>query len=256
MIQLLKDLISLVFYLFSFLGPVKNQLTLVYHSVSDIGKGLDPLKLNISQELFRKQIAYLSKLSQANGIVVTFDDGFENFFHYAYPILLRYNINSVLFITTGFIDRRISFDRLFSGVVKSGALSWEQVNEISQSGIEIGSHAVTHVNLTGISEDEAGKEIADSKSMIENVIGKSVKYFAYPYGSRAAFNERIKKIVKDRGYERAYTNIAGFNSGNTDLYELRRIRIYNTDNMFRFKMKLRGAYNWVDWLLSFKQNSL
>ena len=256
MIQLLKDLISLVFYLFSFFAGAKNQLTLVYHSVSNIDKGSDPLKLNISPELFAKQVSYLSKLSRITDIVVTFDDGFENFFHYAYPVLLRYNISSVLFITTGFIDRRISFDSLFSGVVKSSALSWEQVNKISQSGIEVGSHAVTHVNLACAPEADAIREIADSKSRIENVTGKSVRYFAYPYGDRSAFNERIKKAVKDRGYERAYTNIAGFNKQNADPYELRRIRIYNTDNMFRFKMKLRGAYNWVDWLLGFGQNRI
>ena len=65
------------------------------------------------------------------------------------------------------------------------------------------------------------------------------------------FNERIKQIVKNSGYEKAYTNIMGFNSRRSDLYELRRIRIYSTDNMFRFKIKINGAYNWVDKITDF-----
>lgn len=82
---------------------------------------------------------------------------------------------------------------------------------------------------------------------IEDMIGKEVKYFAYPYGSKKSFNNKIKEIVKNSGYKKAYTNIMGFNDANSDLYELRRIRIYSNDNMFRFKLKIDGAYNWVDF---------
>lgn len=251
MIQFLKDLIGVFFYIFSFRIPRDKETVLVYHSVSGMYERQDPFKLNVSTELFKEQTAYISGLQKKREILLTFDDGFENFFTDAYPVLLRYNIKSILFIAVDFIDKRILLSDFCPAGAEIKSLSWEQIKEISSNGIEIGSHSLSHPDLLAIDNKLAESEIIGSKKRIEAMISKKVKYFAYPYGSKRSYDTAIKKIVKESGYEKAYSNIMGFNTKNADPYELRRIRIYSNDNMFRFKMKISGAYNWIDSLNKF-----
>ncbi|MDP3787239.1 MAG: polysaccharide deacetylase family protein [Candidatus Omnitrophota bacterium] len=245
----MKDLISIFFYILSFLIPQSKESVLLYHSISGMNSKQDSFNLNISTELFKKHMAYLAGLRQKREFLVTFDDGFENFFTNAYPVLLRYNIKSILFIAVDFVDKKISLSDFCPANVEIRPLSWEQIKEISNNGIEIGSHSLSHPDLLAVDSNTAKSEIAGSKERTEAIIGKKIKYFAYPYGSKRSYNSAIKKIVKESGYEKAYSNIMGFNTKDTDPYDLRRIRIYTNDNMFRFKMKTRGAYNWVDFLI-------
>lgn len=250
MLQLLKDLIALFFYLCLLWVSGKKEVVLVYHSVSNEDKKHDPLKLNVNPGLFQRQMRYLSRLKPKAAVKVTFDDGFENFFYYAYPVLLRYNIYSILFITPEFINKKVPISCSLGQHISWMPLNWQQVREISDSGIEIGAHGLKHLNLPGLSGQDLVREIAGSKMAIEAAVGRRVRYFAYPYGSRTSFNAEIKRLIRDSGYDEAYTNIMGFNRQTSDRYELSRIRIYSNDNMFRFRLKLRGAYNWVDWLVN------
>ena len=248
MLGLFKDIISLGYYTVSplFNNNYTDELVLLYHSVGYISRQDDQYKLNVAPLLFERHIEFLTHLKKQN-IIVTFDDGFENIFDIVFPIISRYKIKVMLFVTVGFIDGFISFSDLFNNGITMKPLNWRQIKEFSDSGIEIGSHTLTHPNLLRIDKKKAYTEIKDSKKRIEDVIGKEVKYFAYPYGSKKSFNNSIKEIVKESGYEKAYTNIMGFNTKDTDLYELKRIRIYSNDNMLRFRFKINGAYNWVDY---------
>lgn len=244
--NLLKDVISFASYLFLRSFNDYDELVLVYHSVGNIGQKDDPYKLNLQPKLFKKQLEFIS-FSKIRNILITFDDGFANIFEHAFPLILKYNIKSMVFVATGFIDNKISFNSYFRSKININPLEWGQIREMAASGVEIGSHTLTHPNLLNLPYHKATEEINNSKKRIEDIICKKVKYFAYPYGSKTTFNNQIKQIVNDCGYERAYTNIMGFNKANTDPYELRRIRIYSDDNIFRFKMKINGAYNWVEY---------
>ena len=106
-------------------------------------------------------------------------------------------------------------------------LNWEQVKEMSDSGITFGAHTLNHPMLTRISLEDARKEIADSKRVLEEKIQKPVKYFAYPYGTEADFNEDIRNIVRDSGYACALTFIGGYNDQNTDPFALKRFAFYS-----------------------------
>lgn len=243
--DIFKDLISFIFYAVSFLSPPHGDVVLVYHSVGKINPQDDFYKTNVNPELFQRQMQLVSRMKNRN-ITVTFDDGFAAIFEYAIPVILRYNIKTIVFVTTGFIDGKISFNHLFRGKVKPGPLSWKQIREMADSGMGIGAHTITHPNLAELDREAALKEIKESKERIEEETGRPVQYFAYPFGPKSSFNKEVKGLVRESGYERAYTNILGFNNTNSDPYELRRIRIYSNDNMLRFRMKLRGACNWVD----------
>lgn len=254
MITLLKDLISMGFYTCGGFSQNLNrdhEITLVYHAVSDMKVQDDLYKINVHPQLFAQHLELMSKVKIAK-MVLTFDDGFENFFSNAFVSILRYNIKTALFISTDFIEGKISFDHLFGKNSRLKPLTWQQLRKIADSGIEIGSHTISHKNLADINMREAHREITDSKKIIEDKIGKAVKYFAYPYGSKLSFNKRIKEAVMAAGYEKAFVNIMGFNHVDSDQYELKRIRIYNNDNMPRFRMKIAGAYSWIDLVNSLR----
>lgn len=248
MVHLIKDIASLVFYGCTrhFFDPRDKELVLAYHSVGGNWPG-DKYKMDISRSCFERQIGCLPRL-KFKRLIITFDDGFDNFFNLAFPVISKYNNKVIIFITTGFIDKDVPSSVFYPGLI-ANPLSWSQIREISDAGVEIGSHTITHPKLPCLDKKKAYIEISDSKKIIEDRIGKEVKSFAYPYGSRGSFNDSIKSMVVSAGYERAYANIMGFNAPDSDSFELKRVRVYDDDNIFRFKMKVRGAYNWVDRFL-------
>jgi peptidoglycan/xylan/chitin deacetylase (PgdA/CDA1 family) len=241
----LKDCISFIFYLASFLFPPRGEVVLVYHSVGDIVPQNDPYKMNVSPGLFQKQMRLASRIKDRK-ISVTFDDGFGSIFRHAIPVVLRYNIKPIVFLTTGFLDKQMDFSHLFKGGVNPRALSWEEVRSLAEAGVEMGAHGINHANLARLNRQAALDEIQGSKQRIEEETHRPVNYFAYPFGPRSSFSDETKGLVRESGFLMAYTNIMGFNHDKSDPYALRRIRIYSNDNGLRFRMKLRGAYNWVD----------
>lgn len=251
---MLKDIISTIPYIMSALKRPAN-LVLVYHSIAKLNPREDLYKLNIQPDLFNEHLNFLLSQYNSQEILLTFDDGFGNFFDNAFPLIVRYNMPSLLFITTGFIDGKVGFGKFFrGGDIKP--LTERQIKEVSDSGVIIGSHSITHRNLKNLDDESLIVELKDSKKSLEDITGRPVQYFAYPFGSKSSFDRRVEDLVRECGYEKAYTNIMGFNHTRTNPYALRRIRLYSDDNLFRFKMKIRGAYNWVDWLSSIRQSDV
>lgn len=105
-------------------------------------------------------------------------------------------------------------------------LTWEQVKEMSDNGITFGAHSLNHPVLTKISIEDARKEIADSKRILEEKIQKPVKYFAYPYGTESDYNKCIQDIVRVSGYSCAFTFIPGYSGHNSDVFTTGRMAIY------------------------------
>jgi len=120
-------------------------------------------------------------------------------------------------------------------VVENTMLSWEDVKEMTVDGNipSFGAHTCSHCNLTSVSLEDARKEIAESKHIIEKEIGKEVKFFSYPYGR---YNERIKQIVKENGFVGAVTINYGENGLESDLFALKRIGV--NDSLWMFKYNL------------------
>jgi peptidoglycan/xylan/chitin deacetylase (PgdA/CDA1 family) len=112
---------------------------------------------------------------------------------------------------------------------------------MSENGIAIGSHTLTHPWLTEVTLEEARHEIAKSKACLEDRIGKPVHLFAYPGGRICDFNRDIRAIVAESGYSGACVGLNGTNGCATDPYLLRRTKIEIDDGMYVFKKALRGA---------------
>ena len=121
----------------------------------------------------------------AKAIAITFDDGRYGQYKWAYFLLKKYEMKATFFITTGWIGR-------------ADMMTWEQIKEMSDNGMAIGSHSISHPNMPSQNDADLRHELADSKKIIEEKIGKSIKYLAYPGGG---VDDRVIKFTKEAGYD-------------------------------------------------------
>jgi peptidoglycan/xylan/chitin deacetylase (PgdA/CDA1 family) len=198
----------------SYLRPTKiadfeNQM----HFLS---KKYNPMSLEKMVQCIQDGMSLPSK-----AIAVTFDDGYQDNYENAYPILKKYNMPATVFLTTGFIGTGEIpvWEKGYYTAEKTLMLSWKQVQEMSNDGISFGSHTLTHPFLTRIPRKQVKMEIHQSKDIIEQRIGKPVATFSYPGGD---FNSDVKGIVKEAGYSAAVSTIAGYNKPYDDVHALKR----------------------------------
>lgn len=224
---------------------MKNSL--VYHKITNFEWG----GTWVTPHQFESQMHYLyqngyktinskelfnSQLSTPNSqLLITFDDGYENIYTYAYPLLRKYGFNAIIFIIAGYIGKENLWD-VNVGFKKFRHLNWEQIKEMQRAGFVFGSHTVTHPDLTKIPVNKAKEEIENSKKIIEDKLGEKVDYLSYPFGR---YNNTIKKLAKDAGYSASFT----LNPFICERYAVGRMGIYIIDTMEEFKIKVSGKNN-------------
>ncbi len=104
-------------------------------------------------------------------------------------------------------------------------LSWDQVKNMAEMGMIIGSHTLTHLNLPNADPNDAFNEIRESKHVLETQLGNSIRHFSYPNsGPYDYYNEEIRKFVIKSGYDSSCTSKQGFVDSKCDLFALNRIR--------------------------------
>ncbi len=123
-------------------------------------------------------------------------------------------------------------------------MDWEQVRALTAAGVDIGGHTRSHPILSRIPLDQAHREISESKQRIEAEIGKPLRLFAYPNGRSEDFNTELEQLVKNIGFNAAFSLIPGPVSLKTvrkNPFSIRRIYISRNDTLPRFIAKLLGA---------------
>jgi len=145
-------------------------------------------------------------------IILTFDDGYEDFYTDAFPVLKKYNFKATVYIIVDFIGKR-------------GFLNEKEIRELVQSGlVEIGSHTLNHYYLKKAPKAQAQEEITLSKTKLESLFGVSVDTFAYPFG---ALDESSIELVKESSYSAAVSVAPGNILTPVNLFYLPRIRAGN-----------------------------
>ena len=175
-------------------------------------------------------------------VVITFDDGFKNFYSEAFPTLGRYGFSGIVFLPTAFID---DSPQKFRG---TACMTWSQVRELKKAGIEFGSHTVTHPQLRNLETEEIRRELRDSKAKIEDELSGSITSFAYPYAfpeTDGAFRQRLKGILQESGYENGVSTIIGTVGPTADSFFMKRLPINSYDDLRLFEAKVEGGYDWL-----------
>jgi len=179
-------------------------------------------------------------------IAISFDDGFEDFYCCAFPILKRFNIPATSFIPTGFVDDSVGL-RNTKKLPQNDFLSWNQIREMSQSGIDFGSHTVSHNSLRKLSRKEIQYELAYSKTRLESELGKPIKGFAFPYGTFRDISPAIEPLIAELGFSWAVTSISGVNKFFSNPYRLHRTVIQKEDQLAGLKRAVKGSLD--GWLV-------
>lgn len=118
------------------------------------------------------------------------------------------------------------------------SLSWPEVKEMSQWGVDFASHSESHPILTNTDAERVKVELSVSKEKIENHLGRKSLFFSYPNGD---FNQDVKRMAKEAGYICAVTTTYGLDDRKTDAYELRRISINNNFSFLYFAVNLHPS---------------
>ncbi|MCX6344056.1 MAG: polysaccharide deacetylase family protein [Armatimonadetes bacterium] len=157
---------------------------------------------------------------EKNRFAITFDDAYLSAYEHACPALIDRNMSATIYVVSGAIGGINEWDSRAGDQCES-IMNAAQIRELSDAGFEIGSHTITHAHLTDISDEQLQQEVTDSKNAIEDIIGKEVVSFSYPYGN---FDERIVAAVKAAGYQNAVSAKLGV-AGLSDIFEIPRVNV-------------------------------
>ena len=179
---------------------------------------------------------------------ITFDDGFENFVEVALPEMAKREIPSTVFIIADALGKAFGPhgrpERMMSA---------EEVGNLPQHLVGIGSHTLTHPFLPSLPETEAALEIAQSRAKIEALIKREVTLFSFPFGG---FNEKLVEQCREAGYRRVFTTLPQFAPEESDAFVVGRVRVDPEDTSLEFRLKLAGAYRWLPWAFALKRKLL
>lgn len=226
---------------------------LMYHSISEHKVKEKHNKWRVKPEDFEKQIDWffkkgwtsytiteLSNLKEISNksFVITFDDGFEDNYINAFPILKKYNFKATIYLVP---NETTNHWEINNTSYLSNFLNEEQIRIMQESGlIEFGAHTLSHVNLSTINKDELEKEIYESKKEVEKLINKECESFAYPYGK---FDDKIIKVVKQAGYKNATVVKRGLFKKNDDPFTIKRLGILGSESFIDFLLKISRVRN-------------
>lgn len=278
--KILKYFLKELIYLFkiysnNFSGYNRGLIVLLYHSIPNELNLNDSKGISVHLELFKKQMNFLKTnnynvISLKEGInylkykrtiphksvCITFDDGYEDNYFNACPVLQKYNFPATIFLISSYLENPGFFKHLKDKMNNYGkSLSLIQINKMKEKYkmIDFGCHSFNHFKLTQLDDISLFKEVVNAKIHLE-ANGVKTEIFAYPFGGIKTYNNKIIKLLKNLNFIAAFTSINGINYPGDDLFQLKRISTSWQDDILDFKIRLVGAEKWIKNLNLFLNN--
>ncbi len=223
---------------------------LIYHNITAEGLPIARSNYTLVESQFEYQMRFLSEHGYScltledffaapesavskweKSFILTFDDGYEDFYTRAYPILKRYGFSASIFLITD------SIGRTNDNSDKMPMLTKNQIKALSAEGISFGSHTCSHPRLLRLNTEQIRHELMASKVVLKDEIGLEASFLAYPYGES---NPEIREIAMQAGYKVAF----GVKTGEPGRFNFWRTEINTGDSKERFSLKLTRWYNY------------
>jgi peptidoglycan/xylan/chitin deacetylase (PgdA/CDA1 family) len=237
---------------------------LMYHSISDnlFAKSHPYYQINTSPSVFARQMRWLRQNGYrtmdlpemlaamhagqdlARVVVITFDDGYQDFYTDGLAAMKQCGFTATIFLAT---------DRIQNVAVRiEGAdyLTWREVRELHAEGIQFGSHTVTHPDLRSLGPEQIDYELGYSKETIEQNLGAPVTSFSYPFAfpeEDRDFTRYLLDALANHGFENGVSTILGRAKPGANPLCLPRLPVNSWDDAALLRAKLAGGYDWMHW---------
>lgn len=227
---------------------------LMYHNVGPYRPGTVK-SLTVSPEHFRRQMRWLARYGYTGisagqwiewrqtakplpvkPVLLTFDDAYKDIVEHALPVVREFGFNATVFVVTQGIGKMNLWEKREGRGTLMG-MDAQQILDWARNGVEFGAHSRTHPFLTTLQEDKLEEEIAGSRKDLEDLLGRPVAAFAYPYGDH---NDAVQACAR-RHFSAAFTTKEGMNTLCTDPAGLRRTMVWPDNSMIDFWLKLRSG---------------
>ena len=239
-------------------GADRSLRVLMYHKVNDLPNN----RMSMPVDRFDEQMTQLREFGYRvvdldavlahygrgeplpeGAVLITFDDGYRDNLLNAAPVLAKHGYPAVQFVPIAYVGdtQPLPHERyLAAHGVHNPTVDWDEIRELERYGVRIESHGISHKPLAELEIDEAAREIAISKLELERRLGRPVRAFSYVKGSEADYKPVHPSLVKQAGYDIAFTAVSGANSPRSDPLQLRR---YNVEpySPRTFELVLAGA---------------
>ena len=255
------------------LGRGTRLPILMYHSISGnlFGMSHPFYQIHTLPAIFSEQMRWLrsegyrsldlpgawaalaSGADLSNSVVLTFDDGYRDFYTEAMDVLKQCGFTATIFLATDRIRQNSA------RIAGADYLTWGEVRELHREGIRFGSHTVTHADLRSLEPEDLEFELGQSKEIIEQNLGVAIDSFSYPF----SFPEEDKNLVRfledlleNFGFDYGVTTTLGRAARKNNKFFLPRLPVNNWDDRDLLRAKVEGGYDWLHWPQLLKRSIL
>jgi peptidoglycan/xylan/chitin deacetylase (PgdA/CDA1 family) len=222
-------------------APESSCVVLYYHSVPEKYRPLFEKQMRvIADRKLAIDIARLDDLPRGKcSVVITFDDALQNFTDCAVPVLLGFQIPAVVFVVADALGSKPVWAEGYY-TPDELIMTREQLCSLPDL-VTVGSHTLTHPNLTRVSEETADLEIKQSREKLEAILGRPIPLFSFPHG---AYNDLNVSQCRQAGYRRVFSTRPDLVTPRDKSYVVGRVSTDPWDWNAEFLLKIAGAYCW------------
>jgi peptidoglycan/xylan/chitin deacetylase (PgdA/CDA1 family) len=167
-------------------------------------------------------------------VSITFDDGYADNCRHAVPLLVKHQLPATYFVTLRNVLRGEPYPHDLALGHELAPNTLEQLRAMAAAGIEIGGHTYSHPDLAGVTDPgELHTEVVASGEELGMLLGRRVRYFAFPYGQPEHLNPDVFDLAQTAGYEAVCSAFGGYNFPGDDAFHVR--RIHGDEEMIRLK---------------------